>query len=330
MRAEILCDTAALERIETGWDALWRRLPDADPFTSPAWLLPWWRAFHPGALLSVAVWHDDRLVALAPLYLETGPLGRRLLPLGIPISDYNDVLIDPASTPDAAALLFDALAGLKSRWDLWSAEDLRPGAALLRLATPPGWTSAADPQSPCPVLVLPAQPGTLAAHIPAERLRKWRMARNRTARRSWRLATADSGTLPAALADLFRLHGARWHSRGEPGVLHDAAVRQFHMTAAPKLLEAGLLRLTVLTIDGSVAGVYYGLAYRRSAYAYIGGFDPGFAFESPGTILLGAAIDAAVAEGASEFHFLRGDEPYKSAWGAQPRWTSRRVFRSPP
>ena len=130
------------------------------------------------------------------------------------------------------------------------------------------------------------------------------MARNRTARRSWRLAAAESGTLAAALADLFRLHGARWHSRGEPGVLHDAAVRQFHLTAAPKLLEAGVLRLTVLSIDGSVAGVYYGLGHRRRAYAYIGGFDPDFAFESPGTILLGAAIEAAVAEGRERVPFL--------------------------
>jgi CelD/BcsL family acetyltransferase involved in cellulose biosynthesis len=49
---------------------------------------------------------------------------------------------------------------------------------------------------------------------------------------------------------------------------------------------------------------------------YIGGFDPRWSALSPGTLLLGHAIEQATAEGAAAFDFLRGAEAYKYRWGA--------------
>ena len=49
MRAEVLTADAALRALGPEWEALWRRAGDrATPFQSPAWLLPWWRAFGTG------------------------------------------------------------------------------------------------------------------------------------------------------------------------------------------------------------------------------------------------------------------------------------------
>ena len=329
MRAEIVTAIGRLREIEPAWGALWSRLTGATPFTAPAWLLPWWDAFVPGKLFTVAVWHGESLIALAPLYLEDGRWGRRLLPLGIGLSDYADILIDPADASSAAAVLLDALVAQKTRWDQWSAEEAPPDATVLSLIVPPDWHSTLEPQSSCPVLALPSTVETLAQAIPGGMMRKWRMARNRTARRDWRLET-DTADLPVAMADLFRLHGERWTCKGGTGVLADDDVRGFHFAAATRLAEAGLLRLNRLHIDGTIAGVYYGFRLGTRAYAYIGGFDPAFGFESPGTMLLGAAIEQAVGEGAMEFHFLRGREAYKYAWGAVDRGNCRRLFRVGP
>src|SRR5438067_13146623 len=80
--------------IEAAWWALWRRAPSATPFQSPAWLLPWWSSFQPGQLFAIAFTHAERLVGLAPFYIEPGSQSRRILPIGISLSDYLDVLID--------------------------------------------------------------------------------------------------------------------------------------------------------------------------------------------------------------------------------------------
>ena len=100
-----------------------------------------------------------------------------------------------------------------------------------------------------------------------------------------RIETADADTLPSMLDDLFRLHEARWRSRGEPGVLADPAVRGFHRDAAPALAAEGMLRLYRLRIGEAVAAVYYGFAWRDRAYAYIGGFDPDMPRLSPGALI---------------------------------------------
>jgi len=126
------------------------------------------------------------------------------------------------------------------------------------------------------------------------------------------------------IGTLIDLHGQRWTARHEPGVLGTPQVQRFHLEAAPRLLAAEMLRLYGLRIQGRVVGVYYGFAHRGRAYGYLSGFDPGSASQSPGSVLLAHAIHEAVREGCREFHFLRGQEPYKYAWGAVDRWNRRR------
>ncbi|MDX7952033.1 GNAT family N-acetyltransferase [Lichenihabitans sp. Uapishka_5] len=324
MRVETLTTLDDLVRLEPAWAALFGRVPAAAPFASPAWLIPWWRIFAPGRLATLAVWEGDALVALAPLYVETGPALRRLLPLGIGLSDHMDVLIDPAHAAAAGQRLAEAIGATRRDWECWSAEEAAPGAAVLGLPEPYGCASTWADHSASPVLDLPGSGDTLDAVIPPRKRRKWRMALNRVGRRDWRIAATTPETLTEDLGHLFRLHGARWESRGEAGVLADARVQAFHAAAAPGLLDAGLLRLWTLRIDGTVAGAYYGFARPGAAYAYLGGFDPAFAFESPGTLLVGHAIESAWQDGAAAFQFLRGQEAYKYEWGAVDRWTRRR------
>ena len=325
MRVERLTHVADLVRIAPAWQDLFRRVPTAAPFAAPAWLIPWWQVFAPGQLAAVAIWDGDALAALAPTYIEEGPAHCRLLPLGIGISDHMDVLADPAQ-PEAGAVLAEAIGAMRQDWNLWSAEEAMPGAAVLALPDPAGCTSTLARQSASPVLRLPGVGGSLDEVIPSGKRRKWRMAQNRVSKREWQLASTTPETLLDDLGHLFRLHGARWERRGEAGVLADPRLRVFHEAAAPALFAESLLRLSTLRIDGIVAGAYYGFARGAAAYAYLGGFDPAFAYESPGTLLVGAAIEAAWREGATEFHFLRGQEPYKYEWGAVDRWTQARTM----
>lgn len=313
-RVEFAHDETALAALEPDWWELWRACPAATPFASPAWLLPWWGAFRPGRLATLAVRQDGRLAGLAPLWLEEGPQGRRLLPLGLGITDHLDVLVRP-DAPGAGPALVEAVMSLPG-WDVWSLEEMAPDAMALGLALPDAKT--AD-HGACPVLSLEGE------HVPSAKRRKLRMSLNRVARRNGQVA--EPTDLSSFLDDLIRLHGARWRERGEPGVLDDPAVRRFHEAALPRLAAAGLARLFALTIEDRVAGAYYGLHHRGRAYAYLGGFDPAFAFESPGTVLMGHAIEAARREGAREFDLLRGQEPYKYEWGAVDRVNRRLTVR---
>lgn len=316
---EEITSPAGLDALRPAWLDLWERAPDATPFQSPAWLLPWWRHFGQGELLTLAVRRGgDELVGLAPLYVYPEPSGRKLLPLGVGISDYLDPLLAPGHEAEAAAAVLDHLGRRADRFDRCDLECLRPGSPLLDAALPPGWTASVHAAEPCPVLALPDDPADLDHAVP--RLAKHAYYLRRSERLgATRLEAATRDTVGPLLDALFALHAARWTGRGEPGVLADATVRAFHCEAAPALLDLGLLRLYGLGIDGRTVAVFYGLADRTRAHAYIGGFDPDVAHPGLGALMIGHAVPEAAREGKREFHFLRGREPYKYAWGAVDR-----------
>ena len=321
IETELVRSDRALQRLLPEWWGLWERAERATPFQSPGWLLPWWTSFHPGELFSAAVRRHGELIAFAPLYLEDGAFGRRLLPLGISVSDSLDVLVDPAWRGAVRPVLLQALAEQRDAWDSLHLEELPEGAEALALEIPQGYEVATSGQSPHPVLALDGRETTTLRRVG----KAWRRARRRG---DVRVVFAGGGQVSCFVEELFRLHAAAWEARGEPGVLADEEIRSFHRVAIPRLHAAGIARLLRLEIAGRTAAILYGFVHRGRASAYLSGYDPAFGFESPGAILLDAFIRQAADEGAGEFDFLRGQERYKYDWGAVDHWTTRRVIAS--
>jgi CelD/BcsL family acetyltransferase involved in cellulose biosynthesis len=139
-------------------------------------------------------------------------------------------------------------------------------------------------------------------------------------------ALAGPGELDKALDALFALHAARWAAAGEPGVLADPRVQAFHRAAAPELAEAGLLRIAVVRHDDRTVAALLGLRDAERFHSYAIGVDFSVPGQSFGTLAFAHLIETAIAEGAKEFHFLRGEEPYKYSWGAKPVQTVRRTL----
>ncbi|MGZ5270897.1 MAG: GNAT family N-acetyltransferase, partial [Ramlibacter sp.] len=294
VEAEPVASSQALAQLVPEWWDLWSRSA-ASPFQSPAWLLPWWTRVGQGELASVALRRVDTgaLVGLAPLYIHPDPgTGRRhLFPLGIATTDRLDLVVDPAW----AAAARRALAAHIDRdpaWDVFEAPQLASGAALLDLPDVRGWRRTLVASDPNPILPLPAA-------VPAAMAQNLAYCRRRAAKAGEVVyEQADARTLPQWIDALDRLHAQRWARRDLPGVLREAGVLDWHREAAPQLLAAGLLRPLGLRIAGDVVAVLYVLAdaptaaQRRWSY-YIGGFDPAASALSPGTLLVGHAIEQA-------------------------------------
>lgn len=324
LHARLLVDDAALEALAPAWWALWRDSPEATPFQSPAFLLPWRRHFRPGPLASVAAFDGDRLVGLAPFWLEEE--SARLLPLGISLGDQLDVLVAPNRAEAAGAALVEGLAAIPG-WRTLACEETPPGAAARRLPAPAGVAWEEERASACPLIPLSAADAETLACVPADRRRKLRRA-HRLAEEAGGLAIADMTDDPGGFfSRLVALHETRWRERGEDGVLADETAHAFHAEAVVGLARAGLARLFLARIGGRDAAAYYGLQAKGRAYAYLGGFDTAFAQESPGALVMEHAIRRSAAEGAREYDLLRGRESYKYAFGARDRWNARLTLR---
>lgn len=320
VRLERVADTIALERLGPAWSALHARCRDATPFQSPEWLLPWWRHVGEGELYAFAALRDDALVGVLPMYIWTRADSRReVLLLGAGTSDYLDALCEPRYSHALTRLLLAQLELDEARWDICSLSQLRPGAILLDMPSPPGWREDSGEAESCPNLDLRGATG-LDGCVPRAMQQNVRYYR----RRAERLGTLD--VIRATERDaqemferLLLLHGLRWSTRGSAGVLAMGAVQEAHRAALLHLVRRNMLRLYELRIAGCAAACLYCLADPHPGgrfYYYIGGFDPGFASVSPGNLLIAHAVQEAIDEGASAFDFLRGREHYKYLWGA--------------
>jgi CelD/BcsL family acetyltransferase involved in cellulose biosynthesis len=284
------------EIIEDEWWALWSNDPDATPFQSPAWLIPWGEQFGGDEAGVLRVEHDGRAVALLPIYRYQG----RWLLWGAGTSDWLGGVFAPHLE---LGVLADAVYELDAPLDLFQ---IAPNSPLLAIAAPGRLR-----QSECCVgLPLPAQ-------LPRHMLDNLHYYRRRADREGVGQAALAG---PEAFAHLVALHTQRWHDRQQPGVLADPRVIAWHEAALPRLKAAGLLRLYCLRRGDEIVGALYGLSGKQRAYYYISGFDPELR-AGLGTLLIGHAIAEAEREGAQSFDFLRGQEPYKYHWGGRDQPT---------
>ena len=314
MSTDVLTTTEQLEALEPEWLELWRRAPDASPFQSPAWLLPWWRHFGSHQLSMITLRENGRLSAVAPLYVLSEDDESLGMLLGTGTSDYLDVVAIGDVSP-----IIDEMVRLDCQ--MWDLQQLRPSSPLLQFVAPDGWSDTLTDQDRCPILSIGESGPHLSTHF-QKKLRYYRRSLSRLGATSFE--TADASNVDALTEALFELHAARWQRRGMPGMLADDVIQRFHRQVIPRLLATGALRLHAMRIDARIAAVFYGFAHGGTVYYYLSGYDPELEKLSIGTVIVGHAIDEAVREGCSIFDFLRGAEEYKYAWGAADRINRRR------
>ena len=73
-----------------------------------------------------------------------------------------------------------------------------------------------------------------------------------------------------------------------------------------------------LEIAGQPVAAEYHFARQDTTWAYQGGVDPDRIDEEPGRLSMIRTVQHAIGEGHKKLDLLRGDEPYKAHWRAEP------------
>jgi CelD/BcsL family acetyltransferase involved in cellulose biosynthesis len=317
-----------LEGLREEWTALCDRSPRATPFQRPEWLIPWWRAFPPGEPPWVlAVRKEGHLAALAPLLLYIKDGERTVAFCGGGVSDYCDVVTDPAEEDGAVSALLSHLSSRRDRWEACDFEPVPAESPLLRL-TPAGIEARTEPRDVCPVLDLPDGTGDLRDVVPTRQLSNLRKYRRKAETLGeLRLETVDDRGWEELLEILIGFHVARRSETGQAGLLDAAGLTAFHGEVAAGFHARGALGLYALRLDARPLAALYGFHEKETFYFYMQGFDSAWAKLSPGVMVVGGVVEDVVRRGARRLDFLRGREPYKYWWGARDRETFRRVMR---
>lgn len=315
-----------LDSIIPDWKELFALCPDATPFQSPEWLLPWWSCFGIGNPLVIAARKRNQICGLGLFYFYEGDAskGTQLFLLGKSVSDYLDILVrNEQERPQIAQHILDRVFEYRDAWRYADFDRLRSTSAVLQVQPSENISARQIQEGVCPELPL------LGSTIKKIVKKSTRDAMRKHLNRAYGLGkvefvTADRQSFFPLMEDLVRLHSLRWNSVGRPGVFADPRMVRFLREAGWQLLQAGMLRLHAMLLNRKAVAISFGMLYRDREYFYLCDFDPAHVSISPGTLVSAFAMEQAAQHGAKFFDFLQGEEPHKyQKWGAQPRFTYR-------
>lgn len=324
---EVLRTDEQLAELQPEWKGLWERDPEATPFQSPEWLLPWWRQFG-GDLRAVTIRRDGELIGLLPFYIYRDWRSglRQMLLIGVGTTDYLDGVFAPECGVEQVRSAMRRLSA-EPEWDAITVSQLRHESKLRRaLAGGEDGNATWFESEGCARIR-----ATTLMELPSKMRRNVRYYRNRAlAEGELRLTLADETNYLDCFDTLERLHMQRWQARGERGVLADRRMVAWHRESMPLLLESGMLRMHCLCLEREPIGTLYAVAdpagvpgrAERKEYLYLMAHSTQHAGLSPGTLLCALAIEHAANEGVQTIDMLRGEERYKDFWHVEhiPTW----------
>ena len=334
MQVTRIATTDTLRSCSTSWNCLTRGVP----FRSWAWLSTWWEHYGSGRELYVLAVHDDlgTLVGVLPLFRERSATRGRVLQLlgsGEVCSDYMTLL----STNEHEDAVIDAVAnwlieasGRDAKdadlWDLLELDGVQTNdvamAKLLGSLAEAGCGVHRKPGLNCWKVSLPTSWDEFYDGLSKNRRKAFRKLQ-RESIDSGRLVfqTATGDDYARAMRLFVELHQKRRISLGEPGCFASQQFAGFIDDVSRRLWEAGSLELAWIELDGRPVAIEYCLLEDSTTYVYQGGIDPDAQRESPGHLMTASLIQHSISAARTTYDFLRGDEPYKAFWNAQPQAT---------
>jgi CelD/BcsL family acetyltransferase involved in cellulose biosynthesis len=251
----------------------------------------------------------------------------RWLGSGEVCTDHLSLICRPEDRERVATEVAEALTSQCDEWDRFdlNAVDVDDYAmmALVAHLEDRECIVSRQPADSCWVLDLPASWDDYLAGISKSHRKQLRQSERRmieSGRIEWHTVT-NANEFETAWPVLVDLHQRRRQSLCEVGCFASRAFHDFHHDVARRMLERGQLRMSWLALDGAPAAAEYHFADAQTTYAYQGGVDPERLSAEPGRLSTILCLRRAIEERHNRFDFLRGDEPYKAHWRAEPRAT---------
>ena len=334
LRFDWITTREAFAGLRDGWTDL--ALTASTVFLTHSWLANW--ADHLGTsheLRVLVAWQGDRLVGALPLCATVRSRARvwEFMGVGTLTPNHLDVL----ALPEFRAAVLEGVAGrllaTAGEWDVLELDKLVAGSGTAGLLherfSAEGLATSLDTTAVCPYVPLPPTYDEYISSLGTRMQRHLRADGRRLEREHPEVRyTMASGREEVARAMDFLIaeHQARWRGeKGYPGAFADKAVVAFHMANVIDADTDGSLRLSQITCGDEFVAVDYSYRVGRRVQTYQCSFNPAFSLYGPGVLSRGRAVLDSIGEGASEYDFLEGDEPYKAKLGAYEKRENVRV-----
>jgi CelD/BcsL family acetyltransferase involved in cellulose biosynthesis len=316
-------------RFADSWNGLLAQSRAETVFLTWQWVYTWAECYwRPGSeLFILAVYRGNELVGIAPWCIRRCPTAagtvRKVAFLGGSdvASEYLDVFAKRGKEREVARCVFDFLfTDARARWDTLELAGI-PADSLFLLhflanIDEKGKHVEIDAGVFCPTMPLPSTSAALFENLSANRREQFRrhlrlLQRSRVVEHS--TITTHEGIRAGTLEILAALY--KWKSGPE-----QVRLRRFLEGFLRRIEGTNWGQIDLLAIDGKPVAAFLHLRFGGTLSLYLVATDKAaYTGVSVGNVLIGLSLEKAVADGLSEYDFLRGSESYKFHWATGGR-----------
>jgi len=301
-------------------------------FQTYEYLSAWWENFGKNKkdryLLILLVEDGSSLAAIAPLMVKRYTLlGNRPIIqfIGTDICDYMDLIIDAKRCEECFLKIFEYLSRvgyleLDLKYLSEDSEILKHFNGQNILAGNYGHIRQVDH---CPYIGLSGNKNdAFDVGLPQRLLSEIKRNERRLELRGNIVCKIFTDEAPSkdVITEYFNLHVRKWSTHNvKYSQFQRKEWKNFVVNLCSSLAGKGWLDFSYLELNKKMIACHFGFRYNNKFYYYMPTFDPEFAAYSPSKILIRKMLERIARDGLAEFDFLRGTEPYKSAWTDQSR-----------
>ncbi len=340
MELEVVQDINRFKELREDWDSLLEKSSSKSVFLTWEWLFNWWLHFKNHKELLILLVKDEttgQIVGIAPFCLQELRLlyffkFSKIIYIGSDkaASDFLDFIIHPGSEDDVVKLIYEYLNHNGARWDvveMGPVDECSSSIGLVKETANGRHRMVTLKAQVCPYLKLTEnyekQLQSLSPNMRQNLRRRTKCFENERGMSFSILNTREK--VEENIDTLFILHMDRFKSKGGDRKIASSFsgldIKRFHYDVASSFLEKQWLKLYFLCYENEPIASLYAFKYKDKLYYYQSGFSSHWEKLSLGVVLLGYAIKDSIDERLKEFHFLRGEEQYKSRWTKDYRET---------
>ena len=136
---------------------------------------------------------------------------------------------------------------------------------------------------------------------------------------NYEIVEPDAGNLQRLLDEAFAVEAQSWKGRSGTAINQDERTEAFYRAYAEGAMEAGILRLCFMRIDGKAAAMQFAVESDDRFWLIKVGYDDAFKQVSPGNLLMRETISHAAARGLKTYEFLGKEAEWTKLWAGDAR-----------
>lgn len=344
MEIQLLRTAEDFEKIRTGWDGLLEKSGGQSVFLTWEWLYYWWIHFNADKELLILVVRNKKsneILGIAPFCIQ-----RKMILRFIPMravkflgteavhSDFLDFIMLPGMETEILGAVYEYLNKNNHLWDIVEVTDVEENSDSLnffRKRASGKYRIAESVAQRCPYLNLPNDYDLLSQSLSRNMRENLKRRTKRIEnKKGMHFSILKDGAIKDSVDKLFILHNDRFKYKKKSdiseSVFNGIEIKHFHYDIASNFLRRNWLKLYFLNLGNEPIACLYAFKYKSSLFYYQSGSRPDWSGWGLGTALFGYAIKDSINEGLKEFHYLRGNEAYKSRWTKKAKTTKNIIL----